>query len=77
VISFPFSLLTVEGNSNPSICNIARWAKSNAFVMLVGLNGNGDSLSLAGRDFVKRFFRRCFKNLILKLSNSWVIPLFY
>jgi hypothetical protein len=30
---------------NTGISGLARWAKSNAFVMLVGLNGNGDSLS--------------------------------
>jgi len=40
----------------PTMVGLAYWAKSNAFVLLVGLNGNGDSLSLAARDFVKRFF---------------------
>jgi hypothetical protein len=43
----------MEGDSLFLCCAVARWAKSNAFVMLVGLNGNGDTLSLAERDFVK------------------------
>ena len=30
--------------------------------MLIGLNGNADTLSLAVKDYVKRFFRRCLKN---------------
>jgi|688.fasta_scaffold67173_5 hypothetical protein len=44
---------TDDGMPNTGISGLARWAKSNAFVMLVGLNGNGDSLSLAGRDSCK------------------------
>ena len=38
---------TDDGMPNTGISGLARWAKSNAFVMLVGLNGNGDTLSLA------------------------------
>jgi len=38
---------------HPNKSDLARWAKSNAFVTLVGLNGNAYTLSLAERDFVK------------------------
>jgi hypothetical protein len=38
---------------NYGISRLALWAKNNAFVMLVGLNGNRDTLSLAARDSCK------------------------
>jgi hypothetical protein len=47
-------MITYNALGKPTIpSRLALWAKNNAFVMLVGLNGNGDTLSLAERDFVK------------------------
>jgi hypothetical protein len=42
-----------DGMPNTGISGLTRWAKSNAFVTLVCLNGNAYTLSLAERDFVK------------------------
>jgi hypothetical protein len=44
---------TDDGMPNTGISGLTRWAKSNAFVTLVCLNGNAYTLSLAERDFVK------------------------
>ncbi|MBU3663807.1 MAG: hypothetical protein FGM41_11515, partial [Bacteroidetes bacterium] len=54
---------TDDGMPNTGISGLARWAKSNAFVMLVGLNGNGDSLSLAARDSCKNRVLEAFENM--------------
>jgi hypothetical protein len=55
----------------PTMVGLAYWAKSNAFVLLVGLNGNGDSLSLAGRDSCKNRVLEAFwkelRNFIITL----------
>jgi hypothetical protein len=45
--------VSINAIPHPNKSNLARFAKSNAFVMLVGLNGNAYMLSLAERDFVK------------------------
>ena len=42
-----------HGLPKSDISDLARWAKSTAFVTLVCLNGNAYTLSLAERDFVK------------------------
>jgi hypothetical protein len=47
---------------NYGISRLALWAKNNAFVMLVGLNGNGDSLSLVQREAGKSL-----NNMLLKV----------
>jgi hypothetical protein len=47
-------MITYNALGKPTIpSRLALWAKNNAFVMLVGLNGNAYTLSLAERDFVK------------------------
>jgi hypothetical protein len=61
---------TDDGMPNTGISGLARWAKSNAFVMLVGLNGNGDSLSLAGRDSFKNRVLEAFENMTGEIGHE-------
>lgn len=51
----------IRHGNGPS--DLALWAKNNAFVMLVGLNGNGDTLSLHERQLCKDRVIDAFNNM--------------
>jgi len=58
----------IRYGSAPS--SLALWAKNNAFVMLVGLNGNGDTLSLHERQLCKDIVIDAFNNMSKDIPNK-------
>ncbi len=59
-----------NGMPYDAISALASWAKNNAFVMLVGLDGNGNDLSIHGRDSCKKNVLRAFDALQGEISNT-------
>ncbi len=60
---------TDNGMHNESPSELALWAKNNAFVMLIGLDGNADTLSLAERAEFKYKALQAFSNLNGEIGN--------
>ncbi len=59
-----------NGMPYDAISALASWAKNNAFVMLVGLDGKGNDLSIHGRDSCKKNVLRAFDALQGEITNT-------
>ncbi len=62
---------TANGNTVEGPSARAFWAKENAFVFLIGLNANGEALTLSQRDVFKYNALQAFDKLNGRMDNIW------